>query len=142
MTTTTTGARLDMMAVAPAVYEHMRGFNALIKQSGVDPKLAELIKVRASQINGCAFCLDMHYALALKLGVLESQLRLLPVWHETTLFSEQERAALELTEAVTRIAERGVSDELYEKVRAQFSSEHIVGLLTAIWSTGTFEALY
>ncbi|MEO7902577.1 MAG: carboxymuconolactone decarboxylase family protein, partial [Capsulimonas sp.] len=94
--------------------------------------LRELLKVRASQINGCAYCLDMHVQEARRHGVTDDRLHLVAVWREAPCFHEAERVALELTEAVTRIGEGGVSDVLYERVRAQFTERQYVGLLTTI----------
>jgi len=124
--------RLDIKAVSPAIITQMIGFGKLLEESGLDPGLRELIKVRASQINGCAFCLDMHVRDARNLGISDDRLHLLCVWREVPGFSEAERAALALTEAVTRIAEKGVSDALYEEVRRHYTAEQYVGLLTTI----------
>ena len=124
--------RLDIKAVSPALYAHMIGFRKLQEESGLDAGLRELIKIRASQINGCAFCLDMHVRDARKIGLSDDRLHMVGVWREAPGFSEAERAALELTEAVTRISEGGVPDALYEKVRRHYSAEQYVDLLTTI----------
>jgi len=124
--------RPDMMQVAPKVVALMRELSKLPVETGLEPRLVELIKVRASQINGCAFCLDMHAHDARKLGISDTALLLLSAWREAPYFSEAERAALELTEAVTLISEHGVPDALYEKVSRHFNAEQYLGLLTAI----------
>ena len=124
--------RLDMREVSPAVYAHMVGFRKLLKESGVEAGLRELIEVRASQINGCAFCLDMHVRQARRLGISDHRLHLLSVWREAPGFSDAERAALALTEAVTRLADGGGPDALYTEVRRHYTAEQYVGLLTTI----------
>ncbi len=132
MENNTHAPRLDMQAATPKVYAAMAGFQKATQESDLDAGLRELIVVRASQINGCAFCLDMHIREARSLGIPDHRLHLLCVWREAPGFSEAERAALELTEAVTRIADGGVPDALYEKVRRHYSEEQYVGLLTTI----------
>ena len=124
--------RGNIREISPALYAHMTGFRKLLEESGVEAGLREMIKVRASQINGCAFCLDMHVQEARKLGISDDRLHLLCVWREAPGFSEPERAALALTEAVTRIADGGVPDALYEEVRRHFTEAQYVGLLTTI----------
>jgi AhpD family alkylhydroperoxidase len=97
-----------------------------------DKPLYELLKIRVSQINGCAFCLDMHAKDLLKLGDYADHILLLSVWREVPLFTEKERVMLELAEAVTLISEQGVPLELYEKVREHFSEAEVVDLIMAI----------
>ncbi len=124
--------RLDFKTVAPALMAHMIGFRKLQEESGIDTKLRELIKVRASQINGCAFCLEMHVREARAAGISDDRLHLLCVWREAPGFSESERAALELTEAVTRLSNHGVPEALYDQVRRHFNAEQYVDLLLVI----------
>ena len=124
--------RLSMQTAAPQVYAGMVGLQKATQESDLDAGLRELIKVRASQINGCAFCLDLHVHEARKIGISDDRLHLLNAWRDAPGFSEPERAALELTEAVTRIAEGGVPDALYEQVRRHYSQEQYAGLLAAI----------
>jgi AhpD family alkylhydroperoxidase len=104
--------------------------------AGLDAKLVELVKIRASQLNGCAFCLDKHTADAIKLGEEHRRLHLLAAWRETDLFTEQERAALELTEALTRLSEtRDLPDEVYElatKVFTEAQYQAVVWLVVII----------
>jgi AhpD family alkylhydroperoxidase len=96
--------------------------------SGIDHKLGHLIKMRASQINGCAYCIDMHSKDARALGETEQRLYELDAWRETPFYSDRERAALEWTEALTLVSETHVPDEAYESVRKQFSEKELIGL--------------
>jgi AhpD family alkylhydroperoxidase len=117
--------RINMNRVSPEVYEAMLVLsNAAAKD--IDPELAELIKIRASQMNHCAFCLDMHTADARKLGISEQKLALLPAWEEAAgTFTEQEQAALALTEEMTDLTLRHVSDEVYADAAAAFSEREL-----------------
>jgi AhpD family alkylhydroperoxidase len=110
----------------------MRGLEEYVASSGLEKSLYELVKTRASQINGCAFCLDMHTKDARKAGETEQRLYALSAWHETPFYSERERAALEWTEALTLISDTDVPDALYENVRKQFNESEIVALTIAI----------
>jgi AhpD family alkylhydroperoxidase len=110
----------------------MLGLERQVRQAGFDEKLLDLIRMRASQINGCAYCLDMHSKDARASGETEQRLYGLNAWRETPYYSARERAALELTEALTRVSETGVPDDLYERVRAQFSEDELVHLTLAI----------
>ena len=98
----------------------------------LDPKLLALVKIRASQINGCAFCLHMHREEARKLGENDSRLLLLDAWRESAMYNERERAALAWTEALTRIADTHAPDDVYESARGVFSEEELVALSIAI----------
>ena len=123
---------LDYMKVLP---EGMRAVNALDRysaNSGLEPSLLDLIKLRASQINGCAYCVDMHSKDARTRGETEQRLYSLSVWRETSYYTDRERAALAFTEAVTLIADRHVPDEVYEQARQQFSDEELVKLMIGI----------
>jgi len=117
--------RINMNRVSPEVYEAMLVLtNAAAKD--IDPELAELIKIRASQMNHCAFCLDMHTADARKLGISEQKLALLPAWQEAAgTFTEQEQAALALTEEMTDLTRRHVSDEVYARAAAACSEREL-----------------
>jgi AhpD family alkylhydroperoxidase len=114
----------------------MRSLSAVAKRGLGDPALAELVQIRASQLNHCAFCLDMHLAIAREHGVPERQLDLLAAWDESPeLFTEKEQAALALTEAVTVLTDGHVPDEVYERAAAHFddvSLAHLVALITVI----------
>ncbi|GAB2861088.1 carboxymuconolactone decarboxylase family protein [Streptomyces deserti] len=120
----------------PAVAQAMSALSATAKKGLGDPALAELVVIRASQLNHCAFCLDMHLALARQYGVSERQLDLLAAWEEAEeVFDERERAALALTEAVTVLTDGFVPDEVYEKAAKHFDDvrlAHLVGLVVAI----------
>jgi AhpD family alkylhydroperoxidase len=106
--------------------------------SGLEPALLELVKTRASQINGCAFCLDMHTKDARAMGETEQRLYMLPAWRETDLYTDRERAALAWTEALTLIAEDRVPDEVFEEVRPHFSDDELAYLTLAIVAINGF----
>ncbi|GAA4068273.1 carboxymuconolactone decarboxylase family protein [Streptomyces shaanxiensis] len=120
----------------PAVGQAMSTLSATAKRGLGDPALAELVVIRASQLNHCAFCLDMHLAIARKHGVSEEQLDLLTAWEEAEdVFDERERAALALTEAVTLLTDGFVPDEVYDRAAAHFDAPrlaHLIGLIVAI----------
>ena len=101
-------------------------------ESRIERPLFELVKIRASQINGCAYCIDMHTKDARLAGETEQRIYALSAWRETPFFNERERAALEYTEAVTRIGDSHVPDDLFERVKAQFSEDEIVALTFAV----------
>lgn len=110
----------------------MLGLQKAVNESGLEHALLELVKMRASQINGCAHCLDMHSKAARAAGEREQRLYTLDAWQETPFFSERERAALEWTESVTRVAETRVPDDVFARVRAQFDEGEILALTFAI----------
>mgnify|MGYP001352888448 FL=1 len=124
--------RLHYMEANPAAFEAMMALETFARSTGIDHGLYELVKMRASQINGCAFCIDMHAKDLLNHGESLDRLLLLTAWREVPVYTEKERAALELTEYVTRISEGGVPDHVYENVRAHFSEKEYVDLLMAI----------
>ena len=121
-------ARLMMAQAAPDALQAMRALSNYVKTSGLEPALYELINMRVSQINGCAFCLAMHSADARKHGETEARLHLLPAWRETPLYTERERAALAWAEALTRLGPENARDELYDEARRHFSEEEMVKL--------------
>ncbi|WP_163853993.1 carboxymuconolactone decarboxylase family protein [Paenibacillus elgii] len=123
--------RMNHYEVNPKAYETMLGLEKFAS-SGLDHTLYELIKIRASQINGCAFCLDMHTEALLKVSGNERRIHLISVWRESPFFTEAERVALELTEAVTLISDGGVPQSLYERVREHFDEKQYVALIMAI----------
>ena len=110
----------------------MAGLQAYVDQSGLERSLLELVKIRASQINGCAFCLVMHTNEARQHGETDDRMHLLNAWREAPVFSERERAALAWAEAVTLVAEGHVPDEVYEQARKQFSEKELVDLTLAV----------
>ncbi len=124
--------RIEYGRVAPGALEAMRGLEAYARQSGLERSLLELIKTRASQINGCAYCIDMHTKDARANGESEQRLYALSAWRETPFFTERERAALDWTEAVTRVADTQVPDEVYELAREHFTEKELVDLTLAI----------
>jgi AhpD family alkylhydroperoxidase len=103
-----------------------------VEASGIDRTLLELVKIRASQINGCAYCLDMHTKDARAMGETEQRIYALNAWHEAPFYTDRERAALEWTETVTRVAETHVPDEAYERARQQFAESELVALTFAV----------
>jgi AhpD family alkylhydroperoxidase len=126
-------ARLDAQKVSPAAYQALLGMEMFVrKQSKLELPLIELIKIRASQINGCSYCIDMHTKDARAEGETEQRIYALSAWQETPFFTERERAALALTEAVTLVGEDHVPDAVYETARKSFTDEELVNLTLAI----------
>lgn len=125
--------RLDVHRVDPKAYEPMLALEKYVHGGTLGEALISLVKLRASQINGCAYCLDMHSTEARKAGVDERRIAVLSAWAEAPyLYSEREKAAFAFTEEVTRIAEGGVSDATWQRVRAAFDEKESVALLMAI----------
>ncbi len=124
--------RIDFPAADPASYKAMLDLQGHVNDSGLEKPLMELVKMRASQINGCAFCLDMHARDARLHGERENRLHLLPAWREAPVYSERERAALAWTEALTLVHATQVPDAVYEQARAQFSQQELAKLSLAI----------
>ena len=124
--------RVEFGKVAPTAMRAVLGVEQYVASSGLDHDLILLMKLRASYINGCAYCVDMHTKDARTAGESEQRLYAVPVWHETPFFSERERAALAWTEAVTAMGPGGVSDSLFDATRAQFSDAEIVDLTMAV----------
>ncbi|RRJ65265.1 carboxymuconolactone decarboxylase family protein [Paenibacillus oralis] len=124
--------RLDHYAANPDIYRAMSELEKQVTASGLDRIIYELVKIRASQINGCAFCLDMHTKELRKLGESEQRINLISVWRESPCYTDKEQAALELTEVVTLIAERGVPQDVYDRVRTHYSEKETMDLIFAI----------
>ena len=124
--------RVEFGKTEPAALQAMMGLETYVRNSDLDHSLLELIKVRASQINRCAFCIDMHTKDARHAGETEQRLYALNAWTETSFFTPQERAALTFTEAVTQLGEQGVPDAVYADVSYYFSPEQVTQLLMAI----------
>jgi len=120
--------RLSFGAASAAAYRAMMGLERAIHESGLEPKLVHLLKLRASQINGCAYCIDMHWKDARAFGETEQRLYGLDAWREAPYYDERERAALEWIEALTNITDGHVSDEVYERARRQFGEKELVDL--------------
>ena len=120
--------RLNFYKAGPEAMKAMAALEQRIAACALEKPLVELVRLRASQINGCAYCVDLHSTDALKGGEDPRRLATLSVWHETPFFSDRERAALAWTEAVTRVAESHVPDAVWEQVRPQFTPEETVHL--------------
>lgn len=124
--------RMMLREVNPAAFTAMVGLEKFLDGASLDKKLKELVKIRASQLNRCAFCLHIHATDARKLGETEARIYTLNAWRETSYFTPQERAALALTEAVTLVASNHVPDDVYEEAARYFSEQEISELLIAI----------
>lgn len=124
--------RMDHYQANPNVYQAMSRLERQVTENGLDRVLYELIKIRASQINGCAYCLDMHTTEMRQLGENEQRIALVSVWREAPCYTDQEKAVLELTEAVTRIADSGVPQVVYDRIRSFFSEKETMDLIFAI----------
>ena len=128
---------MDYVTAAPGVMRAMAQLDAYVSNCGLEPSLRELVKLRASQINGCAYCVDMHSHDARALGETEQRLYSLPTWRESPFYSDRERAALAWTEALTLVAVDHVPDAVFEQVRPHFTDEELANLTLAI---GTINA--
>lgn len=124
--------RIEYGKVAPAGMKAMLGLEGYVRQSGLENSLLEMVRLRASQINGCAYCVDMHTKDACAQGEKEQRLHAVVVWEETPFFTERERAALAWTEAVTQVGEGHVPDTVYEEASRHFSEKELVDLTLAI----------
>ena len=124
--------RIEYTKVAPGAMKAMRGLEDYLAACGLEPSLLDLVRTRASQLNGCAYCIDMHTKDARARGESEQRLYELDAWRETPFYTERERAALAWTEAVTLIAKGHVPDAVYEEVRQHLSEEELVNLTLAI----------
>jgi AhpD family alkylhydroperoxidase len=123
---------MDYGAAAPGAMKAMNALEAYVKSTDLERSLIELVKMRASQINGCAYCVDMHSKDARAAGETEQRLYALSVWRETPFYTERERAALEWTESLTLISETHVPDETFEYVRQHFTEKELADLTLAI----------
>src|SRR6476469_1614375 len=124
--------RLDAAKAAPGAYKAMIGLEAYLAHCSLEKPLIELVKMRASQMNGCAYCIDMHTKDARAAGETEQRLYGLSAWHEMPFYTDRERAALAWAETVTRVSETHVPDEAFEAARAQFSEKELVDLTWAV----------
>ena len=129
---TTSTVRLAVDELAPHINKAMNALDAAARKVSLEAPLLELVRARASQLNGCAYCVDMHSRDAIEGGDSQRRLFALPVWRETPFFTARERAALELTEAATRLTEAGVSDEVYARAAAHFTDVELAELIWAI----------
>jgi AhpD family alkylhydroperoxidase len=137
--------RMNLQESSLHVYRRMGAFEQAAhdacQKAGIEPALHELVKTRASQINGCAFCLDMHTKDARAGGESEQRLYTLSAWRETSFFSERERAALALAEEVTRISDHGVSEQVWAEAEKQFDQEQLAALIWAIVAINSWNRL-
>jgi AhpD family alkylhydroperoxidase len=125
-------SRIEYIEVAPGAMKTLFGLEKYLAECGLEPSLIDLIKLRASQINGCAYCIDMHTKDARSRGESEQRLYELDAWRETPFYTEREQAALAWTEAVTLIAVEHVPDEVYKQAREQFTEQELVNLTLAL----------
>ncbi len=133
--------RLNYAKAAPGVMKAMGALGSYAAECGIEQSLQDLVKLRASQLNGCAYCVDMHYLDARANGETEQRLSTLAVWQETPFFTERERAALLWTEKLTLIAHDRVPDEVYEQVRPHFTDEELVNLTLIIGTINTWNRI-
>jgi AhpD family alkylhydroperoxidase len=133
--------RADVFGAWPAGYRKMKALSEAVRGSGLDPALLMLVNLRASQINGCHYCIDMHVEDALAAGESDQRLHLLPAWRDVALYTERERAALALTEAVTLVAGAPVSDEVVDEAARVFTPEELSQLTFAVAVINTWNRL-
>lgn len=134
-------SRINPAKVAPGVYQAMLGLESYLHQSGLEVPLLHLIKLRASQINGCAYCIDMHWKDLRAIGENEQRLYGLDAWAESPYYTDRERAALAWTEAVTLVATTHVPDDVYEEVRRQFDEKELADLTLAVATINAWNRL-
>jgi AhpD family alkylhydroperoxidase len=134
-------ARLNYPKIAPEPFKAMLGLEKYLHGCGIEPALLHMVKLRASQMNGCAYCVDMHYQDARAAGVDERKLSCVIVWRETPAFTDRERAALGWTEALTDIHRAHESDTAWETARAAFTEKELVDLTWAIGAINTWNRL-
>jgi AhpD family alkylhydroperoxidase len=133
--------RIDYMKQSPELCKKFVEFSFACEKSAIEPALRHLVEIRASQINGCAFCVDMHVKQATIHGERPLRLYHLPIWRESPLFNPREQAALEWTEILTRILEHGVVDEVYQRVRAQLSEKELSDLTFVVMSINAWNRI-
>jgi AhpD family alkylhydroperoxidase len=133
--------RFNYAKAAPGAYQAMRGLEKYLHECGLEEKLIHLVKLRASQLNGCAYCLDMHWKDLRALGEDEQRLYSLDAWRESPFYTERERAALEWTESLTLVAEDHVPDAVYEAVRGHFSEKELCDLSLAVATINAWNRL-
>ncbi|MCQ4143396.1 carboxymuconolactone decarboxylase family protein [Vogesella sp. AC12] len=131
-------ARLNFFKANPKAMNALVGLEPQISGSGLEKSLIELVRLRASQLNGCAYCIDVHTADARKAGETDRRLALLPVWREADVYSDREQAAFAWTEALTLVADSHVPDELWEKTRQQFEEAELVDLTLLVTTINTW----
>ncbi|SAL41898.1 alkylhydroperoxidase [Caballeronia peredens] len=124
--------RINYVQQSPELFRKFYEFSGLVKESSIERSIQDLVSIRASQMNGCAFCLDMHVKEAKMHGERELRVHHVAIWRESTLFSPRERAALAWTEVLTHIPEHGVPDDIYQRVREQFTEKELSDLTYAV----------
>jgi AhpD family alkylhydroperoxidase len=124
--------RFSIKTIEPDAYKAMNGLQGYVNASGITPLYRELIKIRASQINGCAYCIELHAMDARRLGETEQRIYALSAWWESPLFSDEEKAILAVTEEVTLIAEGGLSDETFEEIGKFYSEQEIAQIIMQV----------
>ena len=134
-------SRISARTVAPGVYQALRGLERYVSESGLEPALLELVRLRASQLNGCAFCLDMHAKALRALGESERRLYVLSAWRDAPFYTEREQAALTWTEAVTKLSDGEVPDEVYQAARREFGDKGLVDLTLAVIAINSWNRL-
>lgn len=133
--------RINYMQQSPQLFKKFIEFGNLLKESAIEESIRDLVVIRASQINGCSFCLDMHVKQAAMHGERALRLHHVAAWRESTLFAPRERAALAWTEALTRLPEQGVADELFDRVRTQLSEKEISDLTFVVMSINAWNRI-
>ena len=134
-------SRLNFAKAAPDAYKAVAALDSYVKGSGIEPRLIHLIKLRASQINGCAYCVDMHTKEARHSGLSQQWINLVCVWRESPHFDERERAVLGWTEALTNVAETLAPDDAYEALKAHFNEEEMTKITVAIGAINVWNRL-
>lgn len=135
------GDRLKYMKVDPTAIGGLQEMENYIEQSNLDKSLVHLIKIRASQINGCAYCIDMHTKESRHIGETEERIHGLIAWRETPFYTERERSALAWTETLTLISENSVSDELYDELLEEFGEKELLSLTTLVMAINSWNRL-
>lgn len=133
--------RINPLQHSPELLKKYQEFNNLLKDSAIEQTVRDLVQIRASQINGCGFCLDMHVKEARIHGERELRIHHLPIWRESSLFSPRERAALAWAEILTRLPEHGVPDDIYDRVRTQLSEKELTDLSFAVMAINGWNRL-
>lgn len=133
--------RLNFVQQSPELFKKYIEFNTAVKEGAIEESIRDLVAIRAAQLNGCGFCLDMHIKQAKIHGEHELRLYHLPTWRESTLFAARERAALAWTEALTKLSDQGVPDEIYDRVRTQLSEKEISDLTFLVMSVNAWNRI-
>ncbi|MEM5429646.1 carboxymuconolactone decarboxylase family protein [Cupriavidus oxalaticus] len=133
--------RLNYFQQSPELLKKLMELNSLFPNTTIEDQVRELVEIRASQLNGCAFCVDMHIKMAKIHGERELRLHHVAIWRESTLFSPRERAALAWTEALTQLTAEGVPDDVYERVRTQYSEKELSDLTFLVGTINTWNRL-